>query len=92
VRAYLERRQIKRSTAVKFGMGASPDSWDTLLTEMTRRGYSKRELLDAGLVVQNKNGRLYDKFRNRLMLPVVAPGATWWPSAAGCWTSPSPST
>ena len=71
VRAYLERRQIKKSTAVKFGMGASPDSWDTLLTEMTRRGYSKRELLDAGLVVQNKNGRLYDKFRNRLMLPVV---------------------
>ena len=71
MRAYLERRQIKKSTAVKFGMGASPDSWDTLLTEMTRRGYSKRELLDAGLVVQNKNGRLYDKFRNRLMLPVV---------------------
>ena len=71
VREYLARRQIKRSTAVKFGMGASPDSWDTLLTAMTQRGYTKRELLDAGLVVQNKNGRLYDKFRNRLMLPVV---------------------
>ena len=71
VRDYLARRQIRRSTAVKFGMGASPDSWDTLLTEMTRRGYTKRELLDVGLVVQNRNGRLYDKFRNRLMLPVV---------------------
>ena len=71
VRDYLARRQIRRSTAVKFGMGASPDSWDTLLTAMTRKGYTKRELLDAGLVVENKNGRLYDKFRNRLMLPVV---------------------
>jgi DNA primase len=38
---------------------------------MTQKGYSKAELLSAGLVVQNKNGRLYDKFRNRLMLPVV---------------------
>ena len=71
VRAYLEKRKISRSTAVKFGMGASPDSWDSLLTAMTKKGYTKRELLDTGLVVQNKNGRLYDKFRNRLMLPVI---------------------
>ena len=71
VRAYLEKRRISRSTAVKFGMGASPDSWDSLLTAMTKKGYTKRELLDTGLVVQNKNGRLYDKFRNRLMLPVI---------------------
>ena len=71
VRAYLDKRQISRSTAVKFGMGASPDSWDSLLTAMTKKGYTKRELLDTGLVVQNKSGRLYDKFRNRLMLPVI---------------------
>jgi len=71
VQDYLDRRQIKRSTAVNFGMGASLDAWDVLLTAMTKQGYTKRELLDAGLVVQNKNGGLYDKFRNRLMLPVV---------------------
>ena len=71
VQEYLDRRQIKRSTAVKFGMGASLDSWDTLLTAMTKKGYTKAELLEAGLVVQNRNGGLYDKFRNRLMLPVV---------------------
>lgn len=52
-------------------MGASPNAWDALLTAMTRRGYTKKELLDAGLVVQNRNGGLYDKFRNRLMLPVI---------------------
>lgn len=71
VQAYLDRRQIRKATAVKFGMGASLDSWDALLTAMTKKGYTKSELLDAGLVVQNRNGGLYDKFRNRLMLPVV---------------------
>ena len=71
VRAYLAKRKITRQTAVRFGMGASPNAWDALLTAMTRRGYTKKELLDAGLVVQNRNGGLYDKFRNRLMLPVI---------------------
>ena len=71
VQDYLDRRQIRKATAVKFGMGASLDSWDTLLTAMTKKGYTKAELLEAGLVVQNKTGGLYDKFRNRLMLPVI---------------------
>ena len=38
---------------------------------MLAKGYSKAELLAAGLVVQNQQGRLYDKFRNRLMFPVI---------------------
>ena len=71
VRDYLDKRKISRSTAVRFGMGAAPDSWDTLLNAMTKRGYTKSELIAVGLAVQGKNGRLYDKFRNRLMLPVV---------------------
>ena len=71
VRDYLQKRRITRATAVKFGMGASPDAWDALLLAMTKKGYTKSELLEAGLVVQNKNGGLYDKFRNRLMLPVI---------------------
>ena len=71
VQEYLDKRQIHRATAIKFGMGASPDSWDTLLSAMTAKGYSKEDLLTAGLVVQGKGGHLYDKFRNRLMLPVV---------------------
>ena len=71
VRAYLDKRQIRRSIAVRFGMGAAPDSWDALLRAMTAKGYTKTELISAGLAVQNKNGRIYDKFRNRLMLPVV---------------------
>lgn len=71
VQEYLERRKISRTTAVNFGLGASPDAWDALLMAMTKQGYTKSELLEAGLVVQNRNGGLYDKFRNRLMFPVI---------------------
>lgn len=71
VQAYLDHRKISRSTAVNFGLGASPDAWDTLLTAMTKIGYAKAELLSAGLVVQNRRGGLYDKFRNRLIFPVI---------------------
>ena len=69
--AYLERRKITRKTAVNFGLGASLDGWDSLLTAMQEKGYTKADLLAAGLVVQNKQGRLYDKFRSRLMFPVI---------------------
>ena len=71
VQAYLNRRQIRRGIAVRFGMGAAPEGWDRLMRAMTSKGYSKQELIKAGLIVQNKNGGLYDKFRNRLILPVV---------------------
>ena len=71
VQAYLDKRKITRKTAVQFGMGAAPDAWDALLSFLTQKGYAKSELLTAGLVVQGKNGHLYDKFRNRLMLPVI---------------------
>ena len=71
VQAYLDKRQIRRGIAVRFGMGASLDQWDALLRAMTDKGFTKQELLASGLVVNGKNGGLYDKFRNRLMLPVI---------------------
>ena len=71
VAAYMERRKISRKTAMDFGLGASLDSWDALLTAMQEKGYTKADLLAAGLVVANQKGRTYDKFRNRLMFPVI---------------------
>ncbi len=71
VAAYLERRRIAKRTATNFGLGASLEGWDSLLNTMLDKGYTKADLLAAGLVVQNKQGRLYDKFRNRLMFPVI---------------------
>ena len=71
VQAYLDQRQIRKGVATRFGLGASTPNWDDLSRAMIDRGYSKKELLSAGLAVAGKGGRLYDKFRNRLMLPVI---------------------
>jgi len=71
VAAYIEKRKISRKTAMDFGLGASLDSWDALMTAMLHMGYTKTELLEAKLVRQNDQGRLYDSFRNRLMLPII---------------------
>ncbi len=68
---YLAKRRISRKTAMNFGLGASLDSWDALSTAMQEKGYTKADLLAAGLVVRSQKGRLYDKFRSRLMFPVI---------------------
>ncbi|MCD8332150.1 MAG: DNA primase [Oscillospiraceae bacterium] len=71
VAAYIAQRRISRKYALRFGLGAAPDAWDSLLRAMGERGFQKAELLEAGLAVAGKNGGVYDKFRNRLMLPVI---------------------
>lgn len=68
---YIRRRAISPRFSARFGLGAASDAWDTLIQAMTGKGYDKRDLLDAGLAVAGKNGGIYDKFRNRLMLPVI---------------------
>lgn len=71
VRDYIAQRRISHRFAVRFGLGAAPDSWDVLTKALTAQGFSKMELIDAGLAVSGKNGGIYDKFRSRLMLPVI---------------------
>ena len=56
---YAAKRQLTPKTIRNFGLGAAPDSWDALIRAMTEKGYTKRELLDAGLVSSGKNGRIY---------------------------------
>ena len=71
VAEYINKRRISKKIANRFGLGAAPDAWDSLIRAMGEKGFDKRELLDAGLAVAGKNGGVYDKFRNRLMLPVI---------------------
>ncbi len=68
---YIAPRRISRKYAMRFGLGAAPDAWDSLLRAMAEQGYEKADLIEAGLAVAGKNGGVYDKFRNRLMLPVI---------------------
>lgn len=71
VREYIAQRQIAPRTATRFGLGAAPDAWDALTKALGEQGFEKGELIEAGLAVAGKNGGVYDKFRSRLMLPVI---------------------
>ncbi len=71
VRDYIAQRQITPRTATRFGLGAAPDAWDALTRHLVEQGFDKGELIEAGLTVAGKNGGVYDKFRARLMLPVI---------------------
>src|SRR5690606_20779006 len=68
---YLKRRGIDGPTAARFGLGYAPDAWDTVLKGLGR-GDERRisRLLEAGLVIRNEQGRIYDRFRDRIMFPI----------------------
>ena len=70
-RDYIVKRGLGQATVTRFGLGFAPDGWSGLLDTMTKKGYTKEELLDAGLVLKNQKGNLYDRFRNRLMFPII---------------------
>lgn len=70
-RDYMAGRRIGSAAATNFGLGAAPDSWDSLLRAMETKGYTGQELFEAGLARRGKNGGFYDSFRNRLMFPVI---------------------
>ena len=70
-RAYIAQRGISGAMVKSFGLGAAPDSWDSLRKAMHEKGYTDQELFDAGLVKRGQKGGFYDAFRNRLMFPVI---------------------
>ena len=68
--AYAQKRGMPKGTLTKFGIGFAPNTWNGLVDAMHKKGYTDQELRDAGLVSE-KNGRIYDRFRNRLMFPII---------------------
>ena len=69
---YALGRGMSRSILTSFGVGYAPDSWDSLVKAMRAKGYTDQELRDSGLVtVSKKNGNLFDRFRDRLMFPII---------------------
>ncbi|MBR0143583.1 MAG: DNA primase [Clostridia bacterium] len=68
---YMAERRIAPRMVSRFGLGYAPDKWDALITAMANKGYDKADLLDAGLAVKNEKGRIYDRFRNRLIFPII---------------------
>ena len=70
-RDYIVKRGLSKAIVTRFGLGFAPDGWSNLLDSMTKKGYTKEELLEAGLVLKSQKGSLYDRFRNRLMFPII---------------------
>lgn len=67
-REYLADRGVL-SVASRFGLGYAPDSFRMAVDKLKKQGYTRQELIDAGLV-REKGGRIYDTFRGRVMFPV----------------------
>ena len=67
---YTARRGLTKNIITQFGMGYAPNTWNSLVDAMRKKGYTDQELVAADLAGE-KNGRIYDRFRNRLMFPII---------------------
>ena len=68
--SYLLHRGIRPATALRFGLGFAPDGWQNLATKFSI--YDGQELQLCGLTARGNLDRVYDRFRNRLMFPILA--------------------
>ncbi len=72
-RDYLRRRGLRAETLQAFQIGYALNRWDGLLTYLHRLGYTEEEMVQGGLVIRQENGRVYDRFRGRVMFPIHDP-------------------
>jgi DNA primase len=71
-RAFLERRGVSLELAADFGLGYAKGEWRALSDELRRR-FAERVLVAAGVVVEGEGGRLWDRFRDRVTIPIRNP-------------------
>jgi DNA primase len=69
-REHLAKRGITAWTIEAFQLGYALESWDALQIHLLQKGFSNEELIDAGLLVQREDGRVFDRFRQRVMIPI----------------------
>ena len=71
-RSYVAQRKIDPEIAKQWGLGFAPDSWDFLVGMAQKAGIAESLLIASGLAVSRQGASgCYDKFRNRLMFPIV---------------------
>ena len=68
--SYVTGRGFTPQTITDFQLGYSVDSWEGLKHYLTERGYTEKELLTAGLIIEAEAGKTHDRFRNKLMFPI----------------------
>jgi DNA primase len=69
-RMYVEKRGLRPDTIDRFQIGFAPDGWDTTLLYLNRQGYEREEMIGAGMLVVKDDGSTYDRFRDRLIIPI----------------------
>jgi DNA primase len=70
-REYLKQREISEETQKTFRLGYAPDSWEALSSYLKHKGAAQDHIDRSGLVVKKDEGGSYDRFRARLMVPVL---------------------
>ena len=68
--AYLQKRGLSQEIIERFAIGFVPDSFDSVLKQFGRSRDEQQKLLDLGMLSRNENGRVYDRFRHRIMFPI----------------------
>ncbi|MFR6448669.1 MAG: DNA primase [Peptoniphilus grossensis] len=68
---YLRDRGLSDKTIRAYGLGYSKDSWTDLYDHLTKLGYKEEELLNLNLISKSKNGNYIDRFRDRVMFPII---------------------
>jgi len=66
----LQKRRLTEATLETFGLGYAPPGWDHALRHFTERGHAEQDLLDAGLLSEREDGKHFDRFRHRIMIPI----------------------
>ena len=64
------KRGLSDSTIETFGLGYAPQGYDNLLKHFIQRGVKESELVDAGLLSEREDGKRFDRFRHRIMIPI----------------------
>jgi DNA primase len=67
---YLKQRGLSGEIAAKFGIGYAPDNWQNLASAFP--DYQDAALGETGLVISGEEGKRYDRFRDRIMFPIVS--------------------
>ncbi len=68
---YVKKRGLSADTVKAYGIGYAPDDWDLLTRHLLQNGYAKDELVQAGVATFTKTGKVIDRFRDRLMFPIM---------------------
>ena len=70
--SYLKSRGITNEVVESFSLGFAPDAWDKLTVAFKKRGIKEETLLKAGLATKSRDkSRVFDRFRNRVMIPIA---------------------